>query len=368
MCLSIRPLMLSLVLALWTATAAILLLTGVVMLRDRRQLASGPFGGLLALSVAADCVVAVAGRAGWTWPLEILAMGAPALLWIWAGAVFVDDLRPTWRAALAWSVLPLLGGFEFLAWQPWMAPVHQVLALVFVAAAAWRIAVGLRGDLVERRRQLRPLLAGGAVIYSCASVALSVFSPHRPVASIGRVVEVGLLAALSIGFALLALRAGRPLSSPPVVSAAVPVPAAAAADNVAADEAIADNAADESLLARLRTLMEEDKVYRQEGFGMAALVAALDVPEYRLRRLINQRLGHRNFPSFVNGYRLAEATAALADPAQADVPILTIALDSGFQSIGPFNRAFKAHTGLTPTDFRKQAGRKQAETRKGEPI
>ena len=109
------------------------------------------------------------------------------------------------------------------------------------------------------------------------------------------------------------------------------------------------------LLARLRQLMEEEKVYRQEGFGVAALVAALNVPEYRLRRLINQRLGHRNFSSFVNGYRLAEVTAALADPAQADVPILTIALDAGFQSIGPFNRAFKAHTGMTPTAYRKQA-------------
>src|SRR5260370_23668901 len=101
--------------------------------------------------------------------------------------------------------------------------------------------------------------------------------------------------------------------------------------------------------------MEEEKVYRQEGFGVAALVAALDVPEYRLRRLINQRLGHRNFSSFVNGYRLVEATTALADPAQADVPILTIALDAGFQSIGPFNRAFKAHTGMTPTAYRKHA-------------
>ena len=30
------------------------------------------------------------------------------------------------------------------------------------------------------------------------------------------------------------------------------------------------------------------------------------------------RLGHRNFNSFVNGYRLAEARAALADPVQAN--------------------------------------------------
>jgi len=37
------------------------------------------------------------------------------------------------------------------------------------------------------------------------------------------------------------------------------------------------------------------------------------------------------------------------------VPISTIALDAGFQSLGPFNRAFKTETGLTPSEFRAQA-------------
>jgi AraC-like DNA-binding protein len=100
--------------------------------------------------------------------------------------------------------------------------------------------------------------------------------------------------------------------------------------------------------------MEEDRVYRHEGLSVATLAARLSLPEYRLRRLINQRLGHRNFTSYVNGYRLAEVVAALSDPTQAQVPILTIALDAGFQSIGPFNRAFKAQTGMTPTDFRRE--------------
>jgi AraC-like DNA-binding protein len=99
--------------------------------------------------------------------------------------------------------------------------------------------------------------------------------------------------------------------------------------------------------------MEEDKVYREEGFSIAALAARLGTAEYRLRRLINRQLGHRNFSSFVNRYRLSEAKAALADPNQAEVPILTIALDAGFQSIGPFNRTFKADTGMTPSEYRR---------------
>ena len=85
-----------------------------------------------------------------------------------------------------------------------------------------------------------------------------------------------------------------------------------------------------------------------------SLAARLAVPEYRLRRLINQRLGHRNFNAFINGLRLEQARRQLCDPARRDLPVLTIALDSGFQSIGPFNRAFKAATGLTPTEFRKE--------------
>jgi AraC-like DNA-binding protein len=35
------------------------------------------------------------------------------------------------------------------------------------------------------------------------------------------------------------------------------------------------------------------------------------------------------------------------------VPILTIGLDAGFQSIDPFNRAFKAKTGMTPSEYRR---------------
>jgi AraC-like DNA-binding protein len=232
---------------------------------------------------------------------------------------------------------------------------------VFVLLAAWRVAAGLRGDLVERRRRLRPVLAILAVLYAGGLILLNALSPDRPAGAGSRLAEAAVLLAFAVAFALVALRAGRPLFSPPVAEPAGPAPGDALRPQTEADPQ------EDALLARLRQLMENEKAYRREGFGVATLVAALDVPEYRLRRLINQRLGHRNFSSFVNGYRLAEVTAALADPGQADVPILTIALDAGFQSIGPFNRAFKAHTGMTPTAWRKQA-ESRAESRSDRPI
>jgi hypothetical protein len=50
--------------------------------------------------------------------------------------------------------------------------------------------------------------------------------------------------------------------------------------------------------------------------SIAVLSTKLSVPEYRLRKLINQKLGHRNFSAFVNGYRLSEAMAALTERRQ----------------------------------------------------
>jgi AraC-like DNA-binding protein len=45
----------------------------------------------------------------------------------------------------------------------------------------------------------------------------------------------------------------------------------------------------------------------------------------------------------------------LADPANARTPVSAIAFDLGYASLGPFNRAFKDATGLTPTAWRGRA-------------
>ena len=112
---------------------------------------------------------------------------------------------------------------------------------------------------------------------------------------------------------------------------------------------------DTLLLARLDVEMRRERLYRQDGLTITAVAARLGVPEYRLRRAINQGLGARNFNAYLNGFRLGEAREALADPAQRDVPVLTIALDAGFGSVAPFNRAFRESAGCTPSEFRTRA-------------
>jgi AraC-like DNA-binding protein len=113
------------------------------------------------------------------------------------------------------------------------------------------------------------------------------------------------------------------------------------------------SAADQKLIDALMRLMGDERIYRHDNVTIGTLATKLAIPEYRLRRLINQRLGYRNFNVFLNEHRIAEAKAALADPSQAEVPVITIAMDAGFQSLGPFNRAFKAITGVTPTEYRR---------------
>jgi len=132
-----------------------------------------------------------------------------------------------------------------------------------------------------------------------------------------------------------------------------PAPAEAAAAVAGPAAAVEDSGADQRLVHALMRLMADERIYRHDNISIGTLATKLAIPEYRLRRLINQRLGYRNFNVFLNNHRIEEAKAALADPSQAEVPVITIAMDAGFQSLGPFNRAFKATTGVTPTEYRK---------------
>lgn len=94
------------------------------------------------------------------------------------------------------------------------------------------------------------------------------------------------------------------------------------------------------------------ETWRREGLTIGQLAETLDVPEHRLRTTINRDLGHRNYSTFVNGYRIEAAMRALSDPDREATTILEIAYETGFASLGPFNRAFRARTGQSPREFR----------------
>jgi AraC-like DNA-binding protein len=108
---------------------------------------------------------------------------------------------------------------------------------------------------------------------------------------------------------------------------------------------------DPRLAAELRKLVEDEQVFRQEGLTIGALAERLSAHEYKVRELINDQLGFRNFNSFLNHYRIREAQKLLTSPDRR-LNVAEAAYEVGYRSLGPFNKAFKDATGLTPTEFR----------------
>jgi AraC-like DNA-binding protein len=113
--------------------------------------------------------------------------------------------------------------------------------------------------------------------------------------------------------------------------------------------------AERRVLRSLGELFERQHAYREEGLTIGVLAQRLGTREQVLRRVINRGLGYRNFNDFLHAYRIREACERLRRPEDARLPVLSIALGVGYGSIGPFNRAFKARIGMTPTRFRQNS-------------
>ena len=104
-------------------------------------------------------------------------------------------------------------------------------------------------------------------------------------------------------------------------------------------------------LETLKGLMEQG-VYLQPNLTVKTLAEKLTLPEHQLRQLINQQLGFSNFSHYLNSYRIPWVCQQLQDLNKKSIPILTLALEAGYGSIAPFNRAFKAQMKQTPTQYR----------------
>jgi AraC-like DNA-binding protein len=225
-------------------------------------------------------------------------------------------------------------------------------SLALIIHAFWLVWSGWTADLVEKRAQFRLVfLVGTGIVAALVVLAALFYGPaaQRPMPA--RLAEAIGLFAVSLGLAIALMRLDDDFLPPEKTNASAS-PFAAKTDPInAAIDPEPDRDADD--LARLDTLMRKQEAWRETGLTIGGLAARAAVPEYRLRRLISQQLGYRNFTAFLNEYRLSAAASRLADPGQLRIPVLTIALDHGWGSIGPFNRAFRTRFGMTPTDYRR---------------
>jgi len=334
------------------AAIALFLIIAIAVLRQGRARPAAWLGAALAIGAAAYAFCSAPGHPGhhsaaWFAPLLAICAGNAVVFWLFTRAVFDDSFRPRAWHGLLWLALaacPVFIDPGFVARMPVQIAVRLV-PVAFVLLALAQTVTGWREDLVEGRRRLRLFIIAAVAFHTgiSATVDLSLGPEHVPPEV--HLLNAAALVVIAVVIAVVLLQANiEAVLAAPVVAPSAPGVVAAAEEPV-----------DRRLLATLDQLMTVERLYRQEGLTISTLAAKVGVPERRLRHAINRGLGHRNFSEYLNQHRLADAKQALADPAQAKVSILTIALDAGFQSLGPFNRAFKADTGQTPTEFRRAA-------------
>jgi AraC-like DNA-binding protein len=341
--------------ALRGATVALLLVLAASLFRGFGTVLAGRLAAAFALGSAAH---AVSYSIGSTAPVSIghapliaLSTGNVVVFWLFTRALFDEAFKLRWWHALVWAVV---AAFSFVNCM-WIAPASSarvsiiavnLIALGFIALAVTQTIASWSADLVERRRGVRVFIVSAAALYGGLNAILQILMPGGQPVEIANTVNSAVLAGVvaAICYAMMRVDGADLFPATTEVAPVVIVPG----------QSVAEDSNDQKLVDALMRLMGDERIYRHDNITIGTLATRLGIPEYKLRRLINQRLGYRNFNVFLNNHRIEEAKAALSDPTQLEVPVITIAMDAGFQSLGPFNRAFKAITGVTPTEYRRQ--------------
>ncbi len=339
------------------AAAATMALVAAIMIKDYGQARVGQLGALFLFSTISYLFCGrFDGMGIWVVLGPLFYIGcytSPLCFWLFVRAIFDDSFRvKIWHGAV--FLLFLVVGFgiqllpdtvdgnkNFIELSPQDIAflLRQILALVFVLHALALTGLGREEDLIEKRRKIRVLLVSVLSVYISLVIIIEIFLSTTTIPLALDTFNVASIWALTFGLAILFLGI-RPDSIFSIQRQTATAPS---------DLSPADSQAIENLLNHI----ERQAGYQKEGLTITELADYLTVPVHRLRHLINAQLGFRNFSEFINSYRIAEACRILADSEKARLPVLTIALDLGFGSIGPFNRAFKTQVGQTPTQYRQ---------------
>lgn len=219
----------------------------------------------------------------------------------------------------------------------------DVLQLGFVCLAIYWTLKGWSVDLVEDRRILRWVIISiqGSLIFAVLFLENFLLAGGSESNATGQAVIVSATALLTLGMLLVALRF----------------------DFVSLGDAIRKvtkpgESAEESLTSfsveGFDAVFKEGHLYKEAGLTISMLAKKLSLPEYRLRAFIHQELGYRNFNAMLHHYRIEDAANSLSETKNQNLPVLTIALSVGYQSITPFNNAFRQLKGMTPSEYRRK--------------
>ena len=104
---------------------------------------------------------------------------------------------------------------------------------------------------------------------------------------------------------------------------------------------------------KLSIKLEQECLYLEPELSIKKLAADLSVSSENLSTFINQKY-QLSFRELINQYRIKHFKALAADQSSKPLAILTMALDSGFNSQASFYRAFKKIEGISPKEYISQ--------------
>ena len=329
---------------------ALVLLTAWRLVFAHRHSIAARFGAAFCAAIAV--YIALSSSAlhplvrPWLVPAVLLTNQGSALLWLFATALFDDRFRWRWRMivpSVAILVLTVVGLLVAAHWRLAAFLLYQAIVIVMLGAVLLLALRSLSIDLVDERRKFALALSVLVPITGLITAAAEIVAVWQPLHWSLSALQTISMFALAFLFAGWVAADGAAIFT--VARQALP-----SASDVPAEFSPADRIE----LARIRALIAGGALF-DHGACVAQLARLAAIPEHRLRRLVNRGMGYRNFRELVNDARIAEARTRLADPACAREQVLTLSWDLGYNSLAPFNRAFRERTGMSPTDYRKSA-------------
>lgn len=104
---------------------------------------------------------------------------------------------------------------------------------------------------------------------------------------------------------------------------------------------------------KIRWGMESEQLYLQQNLNIEEFARKIGIHYREVSAIINKHF-ETNFFEYVNLYRVNKAKDMLNDPQFAQMTILDILLESGFNSKSSFHRFFKRYTGMSAAEYRKK--------------
>lgn len=334
-----------------------LLLIAIRTIASYKYISAGRWLAGLVISLLAYCIAPVVYESEFIGPITLfIAATVPPVFWLFCRSLFDDQYSTTsWNGPAAIAFISYLIIAAFRVWLLEQPPsalgsaifyLSYAYQLAFVCLALFSLIHSGADDLVDARRTLRRLILFWSAAYVTIVLLVELWFGNREIPEL-----LTLSNSMGLGLTFLLFATWYLILAPDdLISTNL-------AGKSKQQSSVQDlTHAEKQWLTSLETAMQEDKVYRRPEMTIKTLAGEMGIPEHLLRNLINQRLGYRNFRFYLNGFRLDEVAARLRSPEYDRTPVLTLALEAGFASITPFNRAFREKFGVSPTTFRQERG------------